>query len=140
MKFNSKSVTLNRGVNVKVNVLLPQKLQNYAISQEVWEDSLKRFNEELDRRSQVSEIIQGIKVDVLRVNLSMGSVVLWMMAKEADVDTINLLVFSLRGKIVFADDKTNAVEQIIINDLLYGSTSGADRSIFKKKELTSVMA
>ena len=140
MKFNSKSVTLNRGVNVKVNVLLPQKLQNYAISQEVWEDSLKRFNEELDRRSQVSEIIQGIKVDVLRVNLSMGSVVLWMMAKEADVDTINLLVFSLRGKIVFADDKTNVVEQIIINDLFYGSPSGAERSIFKKKELVSVMA
>jgi hypothetical protein len=137
MKFNSKSVTLNRGVNVKVNVALPPKLETYTIPQDVWEESIKQFNKELDERSQVSELIQGIKVDVLRVNRTMGCVVLWMTAKEKDVDTINLLEFKLSGKVVFEDEKSDKIEMVLIKDLLYGSPSGEHRSIFRKKKLTS---
>jgi len=133
MKFNSKSVTLNRGINLKVNISLPSKLSSYAISPDIWEESIKQFNKDLNERSQVSEIIKGIKVDVLRINRSMDSFVLWMSAKEQDVDLINQLQFTLAGKIVFEDDKTDKVEGVLIKDLLYGSPNGEHRSIFKKK-------
>jgi len=135
MKFNSKSITLNRGINVKVNVVIPPKLE--TIPQVIWEKSIKQFNLELDERPQVSEIIQGIKVDVLRVNRTMGCMVLWMMAKEKDIETIKLLEFKLSGKMVFEDEKSDKIEMVLIKDLLYGSPSGEHRSIFKKKKLTS---
>lgn len=137
MKFNSKSITLNRGINVKVNVVIPPKLETYTISPVVWEKSIKQFNLELDERPQVSEIIRGIKVDVLRVNRTMGCVVLWMTAKEKDIETINRLEFKLSGKVVFEDEKSDKIEMVLIKDLLYALPSGEPRSIFKKKKLTS---
>ena len=134
MKFNSKSVTLNRGINLKVNISLPSKLSSYNISPDIWEESIKKFNKDLDERSQVSEIIKGIKTDVLRINKSIGGgIVLWMNAKEEDVDLINQLQFTLAGKIIFEDDKSDKIEGILIKDLLYGSSTGAHRSIFKKR-------
>jgi len=137
MKFNSQSVTLNRGVNLKVDVVLPPILETYVIPEEVWSVSIDEFNKELDQRSQVSEIIKGIKVDVLRIHRSMGNVLLWMMVKEHDIDMINALTFTLRGKVVFEDDKTNKVERVLIKDLLYSVSDTETKSIFKKKELTN---
>jgi hypothetical protein len=144
MKFDSKSITLNRGVNLKVEVILPPKISNYIILDDVWEESINEFNKELDERSTVSEIVRGIKIDVLRINRTMGNVVLWMTVKENDIDTVNALKFILKGKVVFEDDKSNKVERMIIQDLLFsdqwpGEVIGQMKSIFKKKkkELTT---
>jgi len=142
MKFNSKSVTLNRGVNVMHPVQLPSALTTYNIPEDIWDESIVRFNKELDARSQVSEIVNGIKVDVLRIKRAMGNVILWMTAKEHDVATIEALTFTLKGQLVFENEKSDAVEKLLINDLFcgvlaYGLPNDGMKSIFRKKDLTS---
>lgn len=131
MKFNSKSVTLNRGVNLKVNLEIPSALTSYPISGEIWEESLEEFNKQLDERRQVSEIIDGVKVDVLRLKRAVGDVFIWMSAKEKDIPMIEKLRFTFKGKLVFENKDSNKVEKVLINDLLYGDLS-AEKSIFRK--------
>jgi len=133
MKFDSKSVTLNRGVSLMQVVDLPYLLESYSISPEIWEKSISEFNKRLDERSQVSEIIENIKVDVLRINRTMGNVILWMTSKEKDTEVINALKFVLKGTVVFEDEQTNRVERILIKDLLYEMSGSEAKSIFKKK-------
>lgn len=118
-------------------VQLPSSLTAYNIPEDVWDESITEFNKELDGRSQVSEIVDGIKVDVLRIKRAMGSVILWMTAKEHDVATIEALTFTLKGKIVFEDEKSSNVEKVLINDLLYEVPNSGVKSIFRKKDLTS---
>ena len=138
MKFHSNSVTLNRGVQTKINVVIPSRLETYSIDDNVWKESIIAFNKELDDRSTVSEIINGIKVDILRILLTMNTIVLWMTVKESDIEIVQSIKFMLKGKVVFEDDKTNKVERLIIQDILYGRDRSTT-SIFKKKkkELTS---
>jgi hypothetical protein len=133
MRFNSQSVTLNRGINLMQVVQLPSTLESYTISPDVWEESIVEFNKQLDERSQVSEIIEGIKVDVLRINRTMGNVVLWMTAKENDAKLVEALTFMLKGTVVFEDEKSSRVERIFIKDLLYEASGSEAKSIFKKK-------
>jgi hypothetical protein len=135
MKFNSKSVLLNRGENLKCKITIPKALQSYEIPDEIWDASINKFNNELDARHQVSEIIKDIKVDVLRIHHLMGDLILWMAVKANDASTIESLQFTLKGKLVFENDTTKNLESIIIEDLLYGSPDGEKQSIFKK-ELT----
>jgi hypothetical protein len=134
MKFNSKSVTLNRGINLRVSVSIPPVMDSYQISNEVWDDAMADFNKELDNRSQVSEIIDGVKVDVLRINRNMGTVYLWMMVKENDSEVVGNMVFTLSGTVVFEDETSNVVEKVIVKDLFFGSPDGGRRSIFKKRK------
>jgi len=134
MKFNSKSVTLNRGINLRVSVAIPPVMDSYEISADVWDDAMVDFNKELDTRSQVSEIIDGIKVDVLRINRNMGTVYLWMMVKENDAEVVGNMVFTLSGTVVFEDETSNVVEKVIVKDLFFGSPDGKRRSIFKKRK------
>jgi hypothetical protein len=131
MKFNSKSVTVNGGTNLKVNVEIPSLLSCYQISPGMWDESLEEFNKELDTRRQVSEIINGIKVDVLRLKRVSTDVFIWMTAKEKDIDEVKDIRFTVKGKLVFEDDKAIKVEKILIEDLLYGAPA-AEKSIFRK--------
>jgi hypothetical protein len=135
MKFNSKSVTLNRGINLKVSVAIPPIMDSYQISDDVWNEAMVDFNKELDNRSQVSEIVDGVKVDVLRINTCIvGTVILWMMVKESDVEVVENMVFTLSGTVVFEDETSNVVEKVIVKDLFFGSPDGVRRSIFKKRK------
>ena len=135
MKFNSKSVTLNRGINLKVSVAIPPIMDSYQISDDVWNEAMVDFNKELDNRSQVSEIVDGVKVDVLRINTRIvGTVILWMMVKESDVEVVENMVFTLSGTVVFEDETSNVVEKVIVKDLFFGSPDGVRRSIFKKRK------
>jgi hypothetical protein len=131
MKFNSKSVTVNGGTNLKVNVEIPSLLHCYQLSPPVWDESLEEFNKELDTRRQVSEIIDGVKVDVLRLKRVSNEVFIWMTAKEKDIDKVKDIRFTIKGKLVFEDDKSDKVEKILIKDLLYGN-SPTEQSIFRK--------
>ena len=134
MKFNSKSVTLNRGINLRVRVEMPPVMYSYDISNDVWSDAIIDFNKELDNRSQVSEIIDGVKVDVLRINRNMGIIYLWMMVKENDSEVVGNMTFTLSGTVVFEDETSNVVEKVIVKDLFFGSPDGGRRSIFKKRK------
>ena len=131
MKFNSKSVILNRGINLKVNLKLPLALTSYPISSEIWEKSLYEFNKQMDKRNQVSEIIEGVKVDILRLKRGTRGVFIWMFANENDISIIEKLRFTFKGKLVFENKDSNTIEKILINDLLYGFPT-TEKSIFKK--------
>lgn len=131
MKFNSKSVALNRGINLKVNVEIPNAVNSYPITADVWEESLSEFNKQLDTRRQVSEIIDGVKVDILRLKRATGDVFMWMFAKEKDVDKIQKTRFTFKGKLVFENKESTTVEKVLINNLLYGAPA-AEKSIFRK--------
>ncbi len=137
MKFNSKSVTLNRGVNTKVGITLPPVVSSCEIPNNVWDASVDKFNKELDERSVVSEFLKGMKVDVLRVHRSMGTMTLWINAKESDLDELQKMNFNMSGKLVFADSGSNTVEQVLIEDMTYSTTGTEPQSIFRKKKLTS---
>jgi len=137
MQFTPRSVTLNGGVNVKVKVIFPPKLNSCIISKDVWEKAAYNFNKELDKRSDVSETINRIKVDVYWINWTEdGNMMLWMTSKKDDVDSIKDMRFILSGTVVFKDD-SDLVEQIIIKDILHGTLRGEKNSIFNKKNLTS---
>jgi len=133
MRFNAKSVTLNRGVNYRAGIEIPPTLLHYSIPADVWDKSIEDFNKQLDTRRQVSEIVDGVKVDVLRINRSGGGLFIWMMVKNDDVETIEKVRFTFKGKLVFENE--HRIEQVIINDLLYGERA-KEKSIFRK-ELTT---
>jgi hypothetical protein len=137
MKFNSKSVTLNRGVNTKVGITLPPAISTCEIPVNVWDSSVDKFNKDLDERSVVTEFLKGMKVDVLRVHRSMGTMTLWINAKEKDLDVLKKMHFTLSGKLVYANENTNEIEQVIIEDMTYATAETAPQSVFKKKKLTS---
>ena len=70
MRFNSKSITLNRGVNCRLKVNVPSEFPIDKIAYDVLESSIKDFNNELDKRRQVKELIGNMEVDVLRLGLT----------------------------------------------------------------------
>ena len=135
MRFNSKSVMLNRGTNLRVGIDIPSALRYHSIPVALWDTAITEFNKQLDTRRQVSEIIDGVKVDVLRIHLQSGGLFIWMSVKEKDVSTISKLRFTFKGKLVYENDTAKRLEQILINDLLYGQ-QGSEKSIFRK-QLTS---
>ena len=133
MKFNSKSVILNGGKEVKVEVDIPPAVGHRMISSKIWEDSISEFNNRMDTRTQVSEIISGTSVDILRLDRSNQNVFLWMFAMEEDMPLIRSLHFILKGRMVFENivpDNDN-IEDVLLDDLLYTTDMG-ERSIFRK--------
>jgi hypothetical protein len=85
----------------------------------------------MDKRNQVSEIIEGVKVDILRLKRGTRGVFIWMFANENDISIIEKLRFTFKGKLVFENKDSNTIEKILINDLLYGFPT-TEKSIFKK--------
>jgi hypothetical protein len=133
MRFNSKSVTLNRGLRLNKKVEIPSEIYSYEISDDVWNTAIADFNTELDARTQVSEIIDGIKVDVLRINRNVGDVILWIMVDEKDMEFIKRIKFTLSGTVLLAGETSNVIEKLIMKDLIFGSSDNVRRSIFKKR-------
>jgi hypothetical protein len=114
---------------------MPTAFDNYIISTDVLHEAIDSFNKELDTRSQVSEVIAGVKVDVLRLKEMAGNIMIWMSVKENDKELVDKMNFSLSGLLVFTDATETVVEQIIIEDLLYHTDQILDpTSIFKKKK------
>lgn len=142
MRFNSKSITVNRGVNCKLKVNVPSDFPIDKIAYNVLESAIKDFNDVLDKRRQVKEIIGDMEVDVLRLGITAETFYLWVFVKEKDIDFLkDKISFTFSGKLVYGDNDIFP-EKIIIEDLIYKVTEGFDwKSIFKptkKKELTSV--
>jgi len=135
MRFNSQSVIMNRGTNFRVGVEIPHGLHHIRIPAELWDDAVEEFNKQLDSRKQVSELVDGIKVDILRLHLTGGAFYIWMAAKESNVPTMADTRFTFKGKLVYESEKSDQLESVLITDLLYGP-QGQEKSIFRK-ELTS---
>jgi hypothetical protein len=144
MRFNSKSITLNKGFNLRLKVNVPEKFPIDEIAYDVLEFSVKDFNNILDNRKNVREIIDNIEVDILRLGLTAETFYLWIFVKEEDVNKIERgsINVTFSGKLVYNSDNDISPERVIIEDVIYRMS---DRDEWKsiigssvKKELTSV--
>ena len=135
MKFTTSSVLLDGGCRVKLDVYIPSFLLDYEISDVVWQKAIDDFNKKLDSRSHVTTRVNGINIDVLKVEsvetsadfLAMGAVILLIVAKEEDVPKIADIHFCLTGYLTF-DGKSGKVDGMVINNITYG---GADSKTFR---------
>lgn len=139
MKFNSQSITLNKGINKRFQMGAPPSLVGYSIPVTVWDEAIKEFNDGLDKRHQVKEVVEGKEMDLLRIGLSGGTFYIWAFARELDANEFEQhFRFTFRGEVIFAENSEKIVDKLIINDLLYrtGSKDEEWKSIFRK-ELTA---
>lgn len=144
MRFNSKSITLNKGFNLRLKVNVPKEFPIDEIAHDVLEVSVKDFNNILDNREDVREIINNIEVDILRLGLTAETFYLWIFVKEEDVKKIERgsINVTFSGKLVYNSDNDISPERVIIEDIIYRMSDRDDwKSIIGssfKKELTSV--
>ncbi len=129
MKFDSKSVVLNRGVNQRYVVHTPIQLDQYQIADDVWDSAVEEFNQKLNKRKRSTMKISDFKVDVLRVGRTMGTLVMWVVVKEKDMSTLDHTEFMLKGEVVFAENSDTKVDKLNIWDVFVG-----DVGIFLKKD------
>lgn len=120
---------------MRVGIEIPNGLLHVRIPADMWDDAVEDFNKQLDSRKQVSELIDGIKVDVLRIHMAGGAFYVWLSVKESNMATMADTRFTFKGKLVYESEKSDQLESVLITDLLYGPR-GNEKSIFKK-ELTS---
>src|SRR5512137_844349 len=113
MKFNSQSITLNRGIQKRLNIGAPRTLVGYSIPVTVWDDAIKEFNDTLDKRRQVKETVGGIEMDLLRIGLSGGTFYIWAFARELEAETLEReYIFTFQGEVVFAENSEKVVDKL----------------------------
>src|ERR1035437_3534679 len=125
LKFNSKSVVLNRGVNYRYLIQTPSGFSKYKFSPEVLRKAVEEFNQKLDRRPHVTMRIDTIKADVLRlVPITDDTLAMWLVVKEKDIDKMNEICFTIKGDVYFAGDSDVNVDHMIIHDVLFNDNHG----------------
>lgn len=127
MNFNSNSVIFHRGVNHRVGIELPNQLNSYDIPDMVWEDSIKEFNHQLDKRPHVTIkffLKKDIKVDVLRIHRALNTLALWLIVKGDEIDIVDRMPFKLKGEVIFAENSEVKVDKMIIQDIVYEEGKG----------------
>ena len=125
MRFNSKSVLLNRGINYRYPIETPPVFKHYKFQPDVLSEAVKEFNRKLDKRPLVTMYMDGIKVDVLRiVPTSDDTLAIWLVVKEKDVDTVHETCFTIKGDVYFDGDSDVKVDKMVINDVMYGENKG----------------
>lgn len=136
MRFNSNSVIFKTDtIQYNKGMDIPEGLMYTKISIDVWDDAIKEFNKELDSRDQVSETIDNIQVDVLKMIREGGSFYLSIITNRKNItDVFDRLTITFNGKLI-KDKNTKNIKRIVINDLLYGPSIYVTKSILKK-ELT----
>lgn len=135
MKFNSQSVTLKGGCRVKFDVYIPSFILDYEINDSIWQTAIDNFNKELDKRQSVTTKIDGVMVDVLKLEsvedsadwLKMGAVILLVVTQESDLPKIKDIHFCLTGHLTFAE-QSGKVDGMVIENITYG---GSNSKAFK---------
>lgn len=125
MRFNSKSVMLNRGVNYRYPIETPPVFKHYKFYPDVLKKAVEEFNKRLDKRPHVTMHFDGIKVDVLRiVPTTDETLAIWLVVKEKDIDTVNEMCFTIKGDVYFVGTSDTEVDHMIINDVMYNENKG----------------
>lgn len=132
MRFNSKSVLLNRGVNFRIKVHIPLEFPIDKIAYDVLESAISDFNDSLDKRRQVKELFGDIEIDVLRLGITAETFYLWVFVKEKDINFLkDNMAFTFSGKLVYGDNDVFP-EKVIIEDLICKVNGEFDwKSIFR---------
>ena len=125
MKFNSKSVLLNRGVNYRYPVETPPVFKHYKFHPDVLREAVEEFNQKLDKRPHVTMHMDDIKVDVLRiVPTSEDTLAIWLVVKEKDVDILHEKCFTIKGDVYFVGESDVEVDKMVIKDVMFDDTKG----------------
>jgi hypothetical protein len=125
MKFNSKSVVLNRGVNYRYPIETPPVFKHYKFRPDVLRNAVNEFNQKLDLRPHVTMHIDGVKADVLRlVPTADDTLAMWLVVKEKDVDKIHEICFTIKGDVYFDGDSEVNVDHMVIQDVWFNDSHG----------------
>lgn len=123
MKFDSKSVLLNDGVNIILSIALPDVIKKSYISTRVWQRSIANFNERLNERKGVTETINGNSVDVLRLesfpDCPDSPIGLLVVANKEDLDSLKVADFGITGELEFKGNSWEEVQFVNISDIVY---------------------
>jgi hypothetical protein len=132
MRFNSKSVLLNDGVNMKVMIDVPEVFAKLEFPDTIWESAIINFNHVLNQRPSVTEEVNGLPVDILNLENGTSSIRLSIGVKRTDVEAFEDVWFKLRGQIVFKANSFDDVESINITDLVYTNAKGEKVGVLNK--------
>jgi hypothetical protein len=132
MRFDSKSVLLNDGINMKLTVDIPEVLKKLDFTDKVWEAAIINFNNILNQRQTVTEEILGKPLDILQLEYGTASIKLSIGVKRDDVEAFEDVWFKIKGQIVFRDHTCGTVEEVLIKDLTYTDASGTVRGVLNK--------
>ena len=135
MTFTTSSVLFDGGCRVKLDVYIPSFLLDYDISDAIWQAAIDDFNKTLDSRPHVTTHVNGVNVDVLKIEsvdtssdfLAMGAVILLIVAREEDIPKIADIHFCLTGYLTF-DSVYGKVDGMVLKNITYG---GTDNKSFK---------
>ena len=134
MRFDSKSVIMNRGINYRYPIETPSAFKHYKFHPYVLREAVEEFNMKLDRRPLVTMHFDKVKVDVLRlVPTSDDTLALWLVVKEKDVDIIHEKCFTIKGDVYFVGDSDVEVDKMVITDVMYSDDKGIFTGKDKKK-------
>jgi hypothetical protein len=139
VNFQSNSITLKGGVEVKTDVYVPTFLMDYEIPDSVWEKSIEDFNKKLNDRPSVTCLINGINVDILRMEvvedsrdlLAMGAVLVYMVARPIHVQDLMDIHFIISGFVTFDDDERKSVRAMTIENITYGGDDSKKFQVLK---------
>ena len=132
MKFNSKSVLLNDGVNMKVIVDVPEVISSFNFPDKVWENAIVHFNTRLNERPSVTEEVNGLPVDILQLERTTSSLKLAIAVKRDDVEAFEDVWFKLKGQLVLKENSWTDVEAVDITDLIYTNAKGEKVGVLNK--------
>lgn len=123
MKFDSNSVMLRGGSQLKLDVYIPAALLSIDIPDNIWQSAVDNFNEKLNKRSNVTIEINGIGMDVIKCEvvrevLEIGAIVLLVVMREDDYGKIADTIFRLNGYLTFSDG-TDIVDEMTITNICY---------------------
>ena len=125
MKFNSKSVLLNKGSNYRHPLQIPSVFSKYKFATDVLRKAVDEFDKKLDKRPHVTMKLNGVKADVLRiVPTAEDALAIWLAVKEKDIDTVNKICFTIKGDVYFDGDSEVNVDHMIIHDVLFDEGHG----------------
>jgi hypothetical protein len=132
MRFNSKSVLLNDGVNMKLIVDVPEVIGSFQCSDKVWENAIINFNTKLNGRESVTEEVNGLPVDILQMERGEASIRLAIAVKRDDVEAFEDVWFKIKGQLIFKPQSMTDVEAIDIADLIYVNAKGEKVGVLNK--------
>ena len=136
MRFDSKSVLLNDGVNMKVMIDIPEVFDHLDFPECIWNTAISEFNRKLNERATVTQEVLGTQIDILQLERGDSSIKLAICVKKDEVEAFEDVWFKLSGQIVFKDHTTKEVEEVLIRDLTYKDASGTVLGVLNKN-LTS---
>ena len=119
MKFNSNSVLMHGGQELKLDVFIPKALMDIDISDEMWQLSIKNFNKLLNSRENVTAEINVIKVEaVTEDSMKLGAIMLVIFMKESEYEKIANTMFKIRGHLLFKP-MSDVVDELIIENICW---------------------